>query len=65
MVINNGWSYAVAIERSLERRDAIRNKQITKQLAGRLKPPDEYIIKNLKEKTWKTMLENVNTADTR
>lgn len=37
-------------EEFLARREEDRNARITKTLAGRRKPPDEEIIKSLKEK---------------
>lgn len=39
-----------AEEDFLAQREEDRNARITKTLAGRLKPPDEEIIKSLKEK---------------
>lgn len=39
-----------AEEDFLAQREEERNARITKTLAGRLKPPDEQIIKSLKEK---------------
>ena len=58
-----------AEEEFLAQREEDRNARITKTLAGRLKPPDEEIIKSLKEKKeegiWGHLLENAGTAETR
>lgn len=47
------YSRLLDLERFLERRERERNEKITKVLSGRLKPPDEQIIRKLKEKRWK------------
>lgn len=55
-----------AEEDFLAQREDDRNARITRALTGSMKPPDEEIIKSLKEKKeeciWGRLLENAGTA---